>query len=105
MTVPVVVVSPGCFQARVFVVAASRRKYRITVRLQTRNVKTGLVGAFQLGGWVESFSGKMPSARTVGSMARELLREAVLHELDEMLVVDGKRPYDPHRKKRKARRK
>jgi hypothetical protein len=32
---------------------------------------------------------------------RRLVRNAVVHELDECLIFDGRRPFDPHRKRRK----
>lgn len=62
------------------------------------------------GGWLRYFSErwsadeKPPSDRTVAKLARMNLHRAMCHEVDECIYVNGKRPYDPHKRRRKKRR-
>lgn len=41
-----------------------------------------------------------PSTARLAKAVRKAVRRHLLHELDEGLTVDGKRPYDPHRGRR-----
>lgn len=62
-----------------------------------KNVRTGKPDFFGLKDeyrWRQA-----PSTARLAKAVRKAVRRHLLHELDEGLTVDGKRPYDPHRKR------
>jgi hypothetical protein len=49
--------------------------------------------------WSQVFSDSAPvhaTAQDALDWVRSVIRRAILHELDECLLLDGKRPWDPH---------
>lgn len=103
---PKIVVRGAPFRARVLVYPFpehSRRRWRVEARLRVRCVESGKRGDVVFFCTIERPPGKSgpPPRKVLVSAAREQLRRALLHELDERLFVDGKRPFDPHARRRR----
>jgi hypothetical protein len=66
------------------------------VEMKARDTKTGsLVGILGL----RRFSPKATAAQKA-KLVREMLHGLVCHEIDEVLSVDGERPFNPHKGQR-----
>lgn len=50
------------------------------------------------------FSGTVPAYRdpqAPAQLIRHIVRETIFHEIDECLLIDGKRVFDPHAKEKR----
>lgn len=76
----------------------------MTVQVWIKNWRTGERGWLDFHTDWELPKPGVPSRKNLIEAARRQLHRALCHEADECFVVDGKRPFDPHRKRTGTKR-
>lgn len=90
---------------RVYVEKVGPREYKAESMLVVCDVEDGL--PITVGREVihEVPEGARPTARVFAGWAKEVLLESLAHELNECMVIDGKKAFpNPHAKKKRRKR-